>query len=240
MGDIRASATTDAGQTDLTVTKSNGSAPAQIDQNYSEHFGLNNTSTGQTLSSEKPQSSQPSMASQKSGASSGSFNMTQMANNLPPVQKRKDQYGRGGRPRFNPASSPPMGYNLPPMSHFVPPHSMPMPNQNYYMQQPSQRGQYYGGGQIPQAHMSSPVNSRPNMPYYPGHMMVNHQQGPFYYSHTNTYPNPAHQIPQNMVPQQFKSGNPSATDPRMTSPPPDVAGYPPYSKLPISKNGISV
>lgn len=176
-----------------------------------------------TDGSSVPHHSQPQSAPNQHGFSSqfdmipspppstnrqGPYNMVPMVNALPQAGYRHGHYPQGVQQRYPSTPSPVVMHQM----QFANP-SMPMPNQDYYVQQPHM-APYYNAGQLSSTQAQSNISSRPPMAYYPNQMMMNHPTPGYYYPPTPQYHTQPQHISTNIIPSQYMVGNPTSPDAR--------------------------
>lgn len=147
----------------------------------------------------------------------GPYNMTALANALPPANYRQGPFNPA-QLRYNPSSSTsnivgqtqamPQYSGQPPMGH--------VPNPSYYMQQQPQMSPFYGSP-MSSAQQQPNVSSRPNMSYYGNQVMPSQQSHPsmaYYYAQMPQF---AHQgqPPHQGMPGSYIPGASAQHDPRL-------------------------
>ncbi|KAI1107912.1 hypothetical protein F4804DRAFT_4453 [Jackrogersella minutella] len=173
-------------------------------------------------------SGQLEMSHAQGQARQGPYNMTAMANALPPP---------GYRPNYN-QGQPPQRYNTAPSSNMIqpmsqiaqfagPPSMAQLGGQPYYVAQHPQMSPYYNAhlSQSQQQHQASQqpnLSQRHGMNYYPNQVMMNQPQHPlsagYYYPPSNQFPSPHSTIQGQMAPGQYILADGSSSDRRDSSP----------------------
>jgi hypothetical protein len=148
------------------------------------------------------------------------FNMAPMANALPHAGYRHGHYPHQGiQQRYHSTPSSAAMHQMSQMSPFAGP-PMPMPNQDYYLQQPPMPP-FYGAGQLGSTQGQSNVSPRPPVPYYTNQVMMNHPPAGYYYAPTPQYNVQPQPISTNMMPSPYMVGSPTSPGARAMHRTPD-------------------